>query len=102
MTACRSADQQIRAAPFDGVSSGGVPGARRRCSGRCPCRRPPEERVLLNGACEAFWLIAQALRPRHAVCVHPAFTESEAALRAARVPVTRVMRRRHSRASRCA
>jgi len=54
--------------------------------------RPPEEVVLLNGACEAFWLIAQALRPRHAVCVHPAFTEPEAALRAARVRVTRVMR----------
>lgn len=54
--------------------------------------RPPEEVVLLNGACEAFWLIAHALHPRHAACVHPAFTEPEAALRAARVPVTRVAR----------
>ncbi|HEV2752954.1 MAG TPA: aminotransferase class I/II-fold pyridoxal phosphate-dependent enzyme, partial [Solirubrobacteraceae bacterium] len=54
--------------------------------------RPPGEVLLLNGACEAFWLIAHALRPRHAVCVHPAFTEPEAALRASGAPVTRVQR----------
>lgn len=54
--------------------------------------RPPGEVLLLNGACEAFWLIAHALRPRHAVCVHPAFTEPEAALRATGAPVTRVQR----------
>jgi histidinol-phosphate/aromatic aminotransferase/cobyric acid decarboxylase-like protein len=54
--------------------------------------RTEEEVLLANGACEVFWLLAAALRPRHAVCVHPSFTEPEAALRAARVPVTRVQR----------
>jgi len=54
--------------------------------------RPPGEVLLLNGACEAFWLIAHALRPRHAVCLHPAFTEPEAALRATGARVTRVQR----------
>jgi histidinol-phosphate/aromatic aminotransferase/cobyric acid decarboxylase-like protein/adenosyl cobinamide kinase/adenosyl cobinamide phosphate guanylyltransferase len=50
------------------------------------------ECLLLNGAAEAFWLVAQALRPRLAACVHPSFTAPEAALRAAGVPVHRVLR----------
>ncbi|WP_298332138.1 Rv2231c family pyridoxal phosphate-dependent protein CobC [Haloactinopolyspora sp.] len=54
--------------------------------------RPPEQCLTVNGAAEAFWLIAQVLRPRLAACVHPSFTEPEAALRAADVPVTRVFR----------
>lgn len=54
--------------------------------------RPPEECLPLNGAAEAFWLLAQVLRPRLAACVHPSFTEGEAALRAAGTPVTRVFR----------
>ncbi|GAB3657619.1 Rv2231c family pyridoxal phosphate-dependent protein CobC [Glycomyces tarimensis] len=54
--------------------------------------RTPAECLLLNGAAEGFWLLAQTLRPRHAVCVHPTFTEGEAALRAAGVRVTRVFR----------
>ncbi|HEV3497964.1 MAG TPA: aminotransferase, partial [Actinomycetes bacterium] len=40
--------------------------------------RPPEEVVLLNGAAEAFWLLAQVLRPELAVVVQPSFTEPEA------------------------
>jgi histidinol-phosphate/aromatic aminotransferase/cobyric acid decarboxylase-like protein len=52
--------------------------------------RQPEEVLLLNGACEAFWLLAHALRPRNAACVHPSFTEPEAALRAVGADVVRV------------
>ncbi|MDX6647607.1 MAG: histidinol-phosphate aminotransferase [Miltoncostaeaceae bacterium] len=55
--------------------------------------RSPEEVVLTNGAAEAFWLVAAGLRPRRAVCVHPGFTEPEAALRAHGRPVERVLRR---------
>jgi histidinol-phosphate/aromatic aminotransferase/cobyric acid decarboxylase-like protein len=54
--------------------------------------RPAEEVLLANGSCDVFWLLA-ALAPRHAVCIHPSFTEPEAALRVAGVPVTRVLRR---------
>ncbi|WP_460370722.1 Rv2231c family pyridoxal phosphate-dependent protein CobC, partial [Actinocorallia lasiicapitis] len=45
--------------------------------------RPPAEVLLTSGAAEAFVLLARVLRPRHAVVVHPQFTEPEAALRAA-------------------
>lgn len=54
--------------------------------------RADEREVLLTaGAAEAFVLLARALRPRHAVVVHPQFTEPEAALRAAGHPVERVL-----------
>jgi hypothetical protein len=46
-------------------------------------RRAADEVLLTAGAAEAFVLLARALRPRHAVVVHPQFTEPEAALRAA-------------------
>jgi histidinol-phosphate/aromatic aminotransferase/cobyric acid decarboxylase-like protein/adenosyl cobinamide kinase/adenosyl cobinamide phosphate guanylyltransferase len=54
--------------------------------------REPDEIVPCNGATEALWLLAPALRPRHAACVHPAFTEAEAALHAHGVRTTRVLR----------
>lgn len=57
--------------------------------------RAPEEVVPTNGASEAFWALAAALRPRRAVCVQPAFGEPEAALRALGRPVERVARRPH-------
>jgi histidinol-phosphate aminotransferase len=47
--------------------------------------------LLTAGAAEAFVLLARALRPRHAVIVHPQFTEPEAALRAAGHKVGRVV-----------
>ena len=53
--------------------------------------RVPEEVLLTAGAAQAFVLVAQALRPRRAVVVHPQFTEPEAALRAAGHRVERVI-----------
>jgi histidinol-phosphate aminotransferase len=55
-------------------------------------RRSPEEVLALNGACDGFWLLAHALRPRVAACVHPSFTEPEAALRACGAHVVRIHR----------
>jgi histidinol-phosphate/aromatic aminotransferase/cobyric acid decarboxylase-like protein len=54
--------------------------------------RSPDEVVPTNGAAEALWLLPAALRPRLAACLHPGFTESEAALHAHGVPVARVIR----------
>ncbi|MCC3764539.1 Rv2231c family pyridoxal phosphate-dependent protein CobC [Glycomyces sp. TRM65418] len=54
--------------------------------------RAASECMVLDGAAEGFWMLAQVLRPRLAVCVHPTFTEGEAALRSAGVPVRRVFR----------
>jgi len=53
--------------------------------------RDPDEVLPTAGAAQAFVLLAQAVRPRHAVVVHPQFTEPEAALRAAGHPVHRVI-----------
>ncbi|MFF4594129.1 Rv2231c family pyridoxal phosphate-dependent protein CobC [Amycolatopsis sp. NPDC001319] len=53
--------------------------------------RPPDEVLVTAGAAEAFTLLASALKPRHAVVVHPQFTEPEAALRAAGHEVSRVV-----------
>jgi histidinol-phosphate aminotransferase len=52
-------------------------------------RRNPQDVLLTTGAAEAFVLLARAFQPRHAVVVHPQFTEPEAALRAARHEVDR-------------
>lgn len=57
--------------------------------------RQPDEIVPLAGAAEGFWLLAHVLRPRLAACVHPGFTEPEAALHAGGVPVRRVHRSPH-------
>jgi histidinol-phosphate/aromatic aminotransferase/cobyric acid decarboxylase-like protein len=54
--------------------------------------RAEDEVLPLNGACEGFWLLAHALRPRVAACVHPSFTEPEAALRASGAEIVRVAR----------
>jgi histidinol-phosphate aminotransferase len=42
--------------------------------------RPVDEVLPTAGAAQAFVLLARAQRPRHAVVVHPQFTEPEAAL----------------------
>lgn len=55
--------------------------------------RDATEVVPTAGAAEAFTLLAAALRPRHAVVIHPQFTEPEAALRAVGHPVRRVLLR---------
>lgn len=54
---------------------------------------PADHLLLVNGAAEAFHALAHGLRPALAACVHPSFTAPEAALRAAGVPVDRVLRR---------
>lgn len=53
--------------------------------------RDPGEVLPTAGAAETFVLLARVLRPRHAVVVHPQFTEPEAALRAAGHDVRRVV-----------
>jgi histidinol-phosphate aminotransferase len=53
--------------------------------------RDVDEVLVTAGGAEAFVLLARALRPQRAVCVHPSFTEPEAALRAAGHPVDRVL-----------
>ncbi len=55
--------------------------------------RSPDEVLPTNGASEAFWLLATALRPQHAVVVHPGFTEPDRALTALGHPVKRAFRR---------
>jgi histidinol-phosphate aminotransferase len=53
--------------------------------------RDPDEVLVTAGGAEAFVLLARALQPTRAVCVHPSFTEPEAALLAAGHQVDRVV-----------
>lgn len=54
------------------------------------CYGLPEVQVLPTaGGAEGFTLVARGLEIRKALVVHPQFTEPEAALRAARIPVER-------------
>ncbi len=53
--------------------------------------REQAEVLLTAGAAEAFVLLARVLSPRRAVCVHPGFTEPEAALQAAGHDVERLV-----------
>ncbi|MEX2620520.1 MAG: Rv2231c family pyridoxal phosphate-dependent protein CobC [Egibacteraceae bacterium] len=55
--------------------------------------RDPAEVCVTAGAAEAFWLLAATLEARRPVIVHPQFTEPEAALRAAGLPVAHCYRR---------
>jgi histidinol-phosphate aminotransferase len=55
--------------------------------------RDHDEVLLTAGAAQAFVLIAQTIRARNAVVVHPQFTEPEAALRNAGHDVKRVLLR---------
>ncbi|HZG91629.1 MAG TPA: Rv2231c family pyridoxal phosphate-dependent protein CobC, partial [Pseudonocardia sp.] len=64
--------------------------ARARAAVGARHRRRPDEVLLLAGSAEGFALLP-ALRPRLAAVVHPGFTEPEAALREAGVPVVRVL-----------
>jgi histidinol-phosphate aminotransferase len=54
--------------------------------------RDPAEVLVTAGAAELFWLLPRVARVALAAVVHPSFTEPEAALRAAGVPVTHVLR----------
>jgi histidinol-phosphate aminotransferase len=53
--------------------------------------RAPAEVLPTAGAAQAFTLMGYALRPLRAAVIHPQFTEPEAALRSAGVPVHRVL-----------
>jgi histidinol-phosphate aminotransferase len=55
--------------------------------------RSADEVLVTAGAADALHLLARVVRARAAVCVHPSFTELEAALLAAGVPVRRTFRR---------
>jgi histidinol-phosphate aminotransferase len=80
--AARIREADLAAYPDQGTAIAAVAARHRRSAG---------EVLLTAGAAEAFVLLARALQPRHAVVVHPQFTEPEAALRAAGHQVDQVV-----------
>ncbi|HEX6674224.1 MAG TPA: Rv2231c family pyridoxal phosphate-dependent protein CobC [Actinomycetes bacterium] len=58
--------------------------------------RDPGEVLPTNGSAEAFWLLANVLRPARPVVVHPSFTEPEVAMRVAGHTVQRAYRHQES------
>lgn len=83
-TAIESSLDDLGGYPDDAETRGAV-GARHGCGRDQVC--------VTAGAAEAFWLLAHVVKARRAVVVHPQFTEPEAALRAAGVPVAHCYRR---------
>jgi histidinol-phosphate aminotransferase len=55
-------------------------------------QRPPGEALVTAGATDAFHLLGRVVSARLACVVHPGFSEPEAAMRAAGVPVARAFR----------
>ncbi len=54
--------------------------------------RPATTCAVTAGAADAMWVLPALLRPRLVACVHPSFTEPEAAVRASGAEVVRVFR----------
>jgi len=75
-----------RAASYPDAAAGRAAAATRH-------RRPAGEALVTAGATDAFHLLARVVRARLACVVHPGFSEPEAALRAAGVPVAHAVRR---------
>jgi histidinol-phosphate/aromatic aminotransferase/cobyric acid decarboxylase-like protein len=86
----RALDEALQRALADSHGYPNERGARAAIAARHG--RSADEVLLLNGACEAFWLLAQTYRPGVSACIHPSFTEPEAALRAAGSEIERVYR----------
>jgi len=83
----------LEAALRRALSSGGYPSDHRaRALVAARHGRDAAEVLAANGACDVFWLLAHALRPKRACCIHPSFTEPEAALRAVGADVVHVLR----------
>jgi histidinol-phosphate/aromatic aminotransferase/cobyric acid decarboxylase-like protein len=84
---------ELEAALQQALARGGYPSDRRaRELVAARHGRDAADVLAANGACEIFWLLAHALRPRRACCIHPSFTEPEAALRAVGTDVVHVLR----------
>jgi histidinol-phosphate aminotransferase len=81
--------ERLRAALDDVAAYPSDSAARAAVAGRHG--RSVDEVLVTAGAAEAFVLLARAMRPRHAVVIHPSFTAPEAALMHAGGHVERVV-----------